>query len=40
MGVLIKNYDTSLCKEASERSDLHSEHGGCHFEKVLYVKQG
>jgi len=39
-GLLIKNYDTSLCKAVSERSDLHNKHGGCHFEKCLYIKQG
>jgi len=40
MGVLVKNYDTSFCKAASERCDLHSEHGGCHFEIGLYIKLG
>jgi len=39
-GVLIKNHDTSLCTAASERPDLHSEHEGCHFEKLFYIKQG
>jgi len=40
MGVLMKNYGTTFCTAASGRSDLHSESAGCHFEKVLYIKQG
>ena len=38
-GVLIKNYDTSLCKAVSEHCDLHSEHEVYLFEKVLSIKQ-